>query len=90
MDKRRSHRTKHRLTCQLQVGRQLFPAVVRDLVNRLPDELREVVELRIDGGVSFKDIASILDIPQGTALWRMHRAVEILRMQWRTYEPHKV
>ena len=65
-------------------------AVVRDLVNRLPDELREVVELRIDGGVSFKDIAIILDIPQGTALWRMHRAVEILRMQWRTYEPHKV
>ncbi|MDD4098706.1 MAG: sigma factor-like helix-turn-helix DNA-binding protein, partial [Lentisphaeria bacterium] len=65
-------------------------AVVRDLVNRLPDELREVVELRIDGGVSFKDIAIILDIPQGTALWRMHRAVEILRMQWRTYEPQQV
>lgn len=64
--------------------------VVRDLVNRLPTELREVVELRIDGGVSFKDIALILDIPQGTALWRMHRAVEILRIQWRNYEPRKV
>jgi RNA polymerase sigma-70 factor (ECF subfamily) len=65
-------------------------AVVRDLVNRLPDELREVVELRIDGGVAFKDIALILDIPQGTALWRMHRAVEILRLQWRNYEPRKM
>ena len=62
-------------------------AVIRDLVNRLPDDLREVVELRIDGGVSFKDIAVILDIPQGTALWRMHRAVEVLRQQWRNYEP---
>jgi RNA polymerase sigma-70 factor (ECF subfamily) len=60
--------------------------VVRDMVNELPKDLRDVVELRIDGGVSFKEIASILDIPQGTALWRMHRAVELLRQTWRRYE----
>lgn len=60
--------------------------VLRDMVNELPKDLRDVVELRIDGGVSFKDIAVILDIPQGTALWRMHRAVELLRQTWRRYE----
>ena len=61
-------------------------AVVRDLVQELPKDLRDVVELRIDGSVSFKDIAVILDIPQGTALWRMHRAVELLRQNWRRHE----
>jgi len=56
------------------------------MVGELPKKLREVVELRIDGGVSFKDIAVILSIPQGTALWRMHRAVQLLRKSWKAYE----
>ncbi len=56
--------------------------VVRALVEKLPDEIREVVKLRIFGDVPFKDIAVILGIPQGTALWRMHRALELLRIEW--------
>lgn len=60
--------------------------VMRDLVNRLPQDLRDVVELRIDGAVPFKEISAILGIPQGTALWRMHRAVELMRQGWRRYE----
>ena len=60
-------------------------AMVRELVNQLPEDLRDVVELRIHGGVSFKEIAAILRIPQGTALWRMHRAVELLRKSWRRH-----
>jgi RNA polymerase sigma-70 factor (ECF subfamily) len=60
--------------------------VVRRLVQDLPKELRDVVELRIDGDVPFKDISRILSIPQGTALWRMHRAVEVLRQLWRRHE----
>jgi RNA polymerase sigma-70 factor (ECF subfamily) len=60
--------------------------VIRSLVQELPKDLRDVVELRIDGDVPFKDIARILSIPQGTALWRMHRAVEVLRQMWRRHE----
>ena len=56
--------------------------VVRALVEKLPPEIREVVKLRIFGDVAFKDIAVILGIPQGTALWRMHRALELLRIEW--------
>ncbi|MBO4344424.1 MAG: RNA polymerase sigma factor [Victivallales bacterium] len=56
--------------------------VVRSLVEKLPEEIREVVKLRIFGDVPFKDIAVILGIPQGTALWRMHRALELLRIEW--------
>ncbi|MBQ6474292.1 MAG: sigma-70 family RNA polymerase sigma factor [Victivallales bacterium] len=58
-------------------------AVMRELVRKLPEEIRDVVELRIYGRVPFKDIAVILNIPQGTALWRMHRALELLRMGWK-------
>jgi len=61
--------------------------MVRSLVESLPSDLRDVVELRIDGCVAFKDIATLLDIPQGTALWRMHRAVQILRQEWKRHEP---
>jgi RNA polymerase sigma-70 factor (ECF subfamily) len=59
---------------------------LRELVAELPPEIRDVVNLRMYGEVPFKDIARILDIPQGTALWRMHRAVELLRQQWRRHE----
>lgn len=60
--------------------------VVRELVADLPRELRDVVELRIDARIPFKEIAVILRIPQGTALWRMHRAIELLRQSWKCYE----
>ncbi|MBT3287388.1 MAG: RNA polymerase sigma factor [Victivallales bacterium] len=60
--------------------------MIRELVEELPKDIRDVVELRIDGRVPFKDIAVILGIPQGTALWRMHRAVQLMRQRWKTYE----
>ncbi len=59
--------------------------LVAKLVSELPKELREVVNLRIHGEVAFKDIAATLSIPQGTALWRMHRALEILRKRWKDH-----
>jgi hypothetical protein len=53
MEKRRSNRTKHRLTCELLVGRQTFPAVVRDLAptglfvhTRARPDSNSVVEVR--------------------------------------------
>lgn len=59
---------------------------MQQLVRKLPPELRDVVELRIYGDVAFKEIAGILRIPQGTALWRMHRAVGLLRQAWKRDE----
>lgn len=47
---------------------------VRKAVAALPFELREVVLLRIEGEMEFKDIAAELGIPLGTALTRMRRA----------------
>ncbi|MEZ4332829.1 MAG: PilZ domain-containing protein [Myxococcota bacterium] len=53
MEKRRSNRTKHRLTCELLVGRETYPAVVRDLAptglfvqTRARPDANSVVEVR--------------------------------------------
>ncbi|MFW5802657.1 MAG: RNA polymerase sigma factor [Verrucomicrobiota bacterium] len=56
--------------------------LLRNLVEQLPQPLKDVVYLRMNGEVPFREIATILSIPQGTALWRMHRAVKLLREQW--------
>lgn len=53
--------------------------VLREAVAALPDNLREVVVLRLSSGLKFEDIAELLHIPLGTALSRMHAAVQRLR-----------
>ena len=48
-------------------------------LNELPEDWREVVHLRIVENLTFQKIADQLDIPLGTALTRMRRALERLR-----------
>lgn len=55
---------------------------LRRLCNQLPEDLRAVVEDRVDGNLSFQEIAEKEHIPLGTALWRVHHAFEILRRRW--------
>ncbi len=52
---------------------------LRDAMALLADADREVVELRHHGGLSFKQIAEVLDEPVGTLLARHHRALRKLR-----------
>ena len=54
-------------------------AFVRSLLERLPFEQREVVIMRHYGGLSFKEIARVLDININTALGRMHYAILKMR-----------
>ncbi|MFM2136694.1 MAG: hypothetical protein RL021_2094 [Bacteroidota bacterium] len=54
-------------------------AFVRSLIDRLPPEQREIVILRHYAGLSFKEIAKMLDININTALGRMHYAVLKMR-----------
>jgi RNA polymerase sigma-70 factor (ECF subfamily) len=49
------------------------------LVSGLPDNMREVVALRVGSEMSFPEIAELLDIPEGTARSRMHNALRIIR-----------
>jgi RNA polymerase sigma-70 factor (ECF subfamily) len=52
---------------------------VRQAVDALPVELREVVVLRELEGLSYKEIADIADIPMGTVMSRLARARERLQ-----------
>lgn len=55
---------------------------LRRLCQELPEVFRQIVEDRMDGGLSFQEIAAKERIPLGTALWRLHHAYEILRRAW--------
>ena len=52
---------------------------LRTAMEQLSDADREVVHLRHYGGLSFRQIADVLDQPLGTVLARQHRALRKLR-----------
>lgn len=54
-------------------------ASLRSAVGRLSEDDRQVVELRHQGGLSFKQIADVLDEPLGTVLARHHRALKKIK-----------
>ena len=39
----------------------------------------QIVSLRVNGGLRFREIADILKIPLGTVIWKYHRSIERLR-----------
>ncbi len=62
---------------------------VREAVESLPTELREVVVLRELEGLSYKEIAAVAGIPMGTVMSRLSRARERLQQRlsdWATCE----
>ena len=52
---------------------------VRAAIERLPGELREVVELRDIEGLSYREIAAVLACPVGTVMSRLYRGRNLLR-----------
>ncbi len=54
---------------------------LRQAVALLPDEHRQVIELRFFAEASLEDIAAALDIPLGTVKSRLHNGLEKLRQQ---------
>lgn len=54
-------------------------ALLEAEVRRLPEAQREVVTLKVWGGLTFAEIAAALEIPQGTAASRYRLALESLR-----------
>jgi RNA polymerase sigma-70 factor (ECF subfamily) len=52
---------------------------LREALDRLDAPDREIIDMRHIGGMSFKQIAAVLDAPIGTVLARHHRALKKLR-----------
>ena len=63
-------------------GGETAPALerLREAMADLPPADREIIELRHHGGLSFKQLADLLDEPVGTLLARHHRALRKLQM----------
>lgn len=53
--------------------------VVRQAVEQVPDPFRAAVVLRDLQGLSYADVAAILDVPPGTVMSRLHRGREYVR-----------
>jgi RNA polymerase sigma-70 factor (ECF subfamily) len=56
-------------------------AVIEAILTRLPDEQREVLVMKVWGGLSFSEIAAALDISPNTAASRYRYALAKLREQ---------
>ena len=52
--------------------RKLLRREIRDLMNELSEQKREVIFLKDDQVHSYAEIADIMDIPLGTVLSRLH------------------
>jgi RNA polymerase sigma factor (sigma-70 family) len=48
--------------------------LIREVMNELPPEFREILALRHQEGLSYKEIADIAQIPPGTVMSRLARA----------------
>jgi RNA polymerase sigma-70 factor, ECF subfamily len=64
------------------VARQNGDSADRDdlhaALNRLSQTHREILELRYFGGCTYREIAGVLDIPEGTVMSRLHAARQAL------------
>lgn len=48
-------------------------------INALPLQERQIVSLHINGELTFREIAGMLDLPLGTVLWKYQKAIKWLR-----------
>lgn len=55
--------------------------VIKKCINELPDDLKEAITLREMEGLSYEDIAAVMDCPIGTVRSRIFRAREAIDTQ---------
>ncbi len=60
---------------------------LRDAIQQLPTDMREVIELRDVEGLSYREIAAIVNRPIGTVMSRLYRGRNLLRTYLVQAEP---
>lgn len=60
---------------------------VQQALSTLPEDLRRVVQMRVEQGLKFREIAEELEQPLGTVLKKMSRALEKLRKHLDRHHP---
>lgn len=61
--------------------------LLQRLMDRLPDDKREVLLLVYEADADIREAAGILGIPEGTVKSRLHSARQRLASEWRSIEP---
>jgi RNA polymerase sigma-70 factor, ECF subfamily len=59
---------------------------MRKLIDELPADFREVIVLREINDLSYRDIATVIEVPIGTVMSRLARARSMLRDAWMAAE----
>ena len=72
---------KSPLVLLLAIALSLPLAALAAAIARLPNEQREIVELKTSGQLTFREIAEVLDVPQGTVATRYRAALARLKEQ---------
>lgn len=70
----------------MNMSKEHDKALLRRLIKQLPEKYRQVVELRVYAERPYREIAKVLDMPQGTALWCYHESIRLLSAMWREHE----
>lgn len=70
-------------TPEAELMTKQIAATVNQAMDALPDELRTAITLREIEGMSYEDIASVMDCPIGTVRSRIFRARETIAAQLR-------
>ena len=63
------------------VHEEIFSEMIRNSVDKLPQELRMVITLFYVDGFTYKEIAKITEVPLGTVMSRLYTARQILKRQ---------
>lgn len=60
---------------------EIFSEIIRNSIDKLPEELRMVITLFYVDGFTYKEIAKITEVPLGTVMSRLYTARQILKRQ---------
>lgn len=71
--------------CSLQ-GRETASRL-RSLIEELPEKQRQVIRLKFEAGLSYREIAAATGLSCGNIGWLIHQAVQSLRQQWAAENP---
>lgn len=74
-------------TPETLVTRKLLRSEIIQAIDALPEAFREVLVLREIEGLSYAEIARLLECPRGTVMSRLARARLLLRRQLFRYAP---
>lgn len=65
-----------------ETAAEAFDALpLKEALNRLPKELKDVIVLRFFSGCTVEETARVLDIPYGTAATRQRKALQLLKLE---------